>query len=60
MCCLDDQGLGTLPAYGFNIMLIHFLQQLKVPVLPVLHKLVTTKPVKNPDEYLGKFSLISL
>jgi len=30
---------GGLPSYGFNLMVIHYLQQIEPPVLPVLQEL---------------------
>ncbi|CAL4152296.1 unnamed protein product, partial [Meganyctiphanes norvegica] len=40
LCHIDEQGKGTLPAHTFPIMVVHFLQQHRVPVLPVLPQLL--------------------
>jgi hypothetical protein len=44
------------PPYAFPLLLVYFLQQLREPVLPVLHELGDTPDVENePDIYLGKY-----
>ena len=37
ICKVDRQLEGTLPSHAFPLMLIHFLQQEKKPVLPCIH-----------------------
>ena len=43
ICKLDRQAEGTLPSHSFPILLIHFLQQEKKPILPCIHDYL------NPD-----------
>ncbi|CAF1174331.1 unnamed protein product [Adineta steineri] len=38
-CGIGDASRGTLSSYAYIIMLIHFLQQIQPPVLPVLQQL---------------------
>ncbi|CAF2855237.1 unnamed protein product [Rotaria sp. Silwood2] len=38
LCYIGDASRGTLSSYAYIIMLIHFLQQIQPPVLPVLQK----------------------
>ncbi|KAG8194119.1 hypothetical protein JTE90_003057 [Oedothorax gibbosus] len=38
ICDIDQQESGTFPPFSFSLMLIHFLQQVQPPVLPVLHE----------------------
>ncbi|CAB4006799.1 terminal uridylyltransferase 4-like isoform X1, partial [Paramuricea clavata] len=38
ICEVDRQTTGTLPPYSFFLMVIHYLQQIESPVLPVLHE----------------------
>ncbi|XP_015908091.2 terminal uridylyltransferase 4 isoform X1 [Parasteatoda tepidariorum] len=49
LCQVDLQDHGTLPPFSYALLLVHFLQQVQPPVLPVLHE------VKNfsgsPDFY---------
>lgn len=33
-----DAGSGSISSYAYIIMLIHYLQQLPIPVLPVLQQ----------------------
>lgn len=37
ICDLDDQEKGFLPPHCYTIMVIHFLQRILDPVLPILH-----------------------
>lgn len=47
VCDMCDAATGSLSSYAYILMLIHYLQQVKPPVLPVLQKLVT--PSSNPS-----------
>ncbi|XP_054722719.1 terminal uridylyltransferase 4-like [Uloborus diversus] len=38
LCGIDNQECGTLPSFTYIILLIHFLQQVQPPVLPVLQE----------------------
>ncbi|CAF1521748.1 unnamed protein product [Adineta ricciae] len=38
ICDIGDAKFGTLSSYAYIIMLIHFLQQIQPPVLPVLQQ----------------------
>ncbi|CAF1121495.1 unnamed protein product [Rotaria sp. Silwood1] len=49
LCCIGDASRGTLSSYAYIIMLIHFLQQIQPPVLPVLQKL--NDPTKKTSMY---------
>ncbi len=40
LCKVDRQAEGTLPPHCFPLLVIHFLQQLKTPVLPCIHELL--------------------
>uniref|UniRef100_A0A915JQV0 PAP-associated domain-containing protein n=1 Tax=Romanomermis culicivorax TaxID=13658 RepID=A0A915JQV0_ROMCU len=42
-CRLDNFRCGSIPAYVFDLMLIHFLQNCQPPLLPILHR--------NPDAF---------
>lgn len=44
-CQICYANQGGLKSYAFNVMLIHFLQQCKPPVLPVLQELESDKLV---------------
>jgi hypothetical protein len=58
-CRLDSAEAGMWPSYAFPLLLVYFLQQLKDPVLPVLHELVDVTDVENAsDVYLGKYLFI--
>lgn len=37
ICKLDRQAEGTLPPHSFALLMIHFLQRLRVPLLPCIH-----------------------
>ncbi|CAF1267106.1 unnamed protein product [Adineta steineri] len=39
LCGIADASRGTLSSYAYIIMVIHFLQQIQPPVLPVLQEL---------------------
>lgn len=47
LCKLDRQAEGTLPPHSFSLMLIHFLQRLKAPVLPCIHEYLNLEDVEN-------------
>ena len=51
MCKLDRQAEGTLPPHSFPILLIHFLQQLRTPVLPIIHDYLESN---ETDTYTSK------
>ena len=51
MCKLDRQAEGTLPPHSFPILLIHFLQQLRTPVLPIIHDYLDSN---ETDTYTSK------
>lgn len=51
ICKLDRQAEGTLPPHAFPLFLIHFLQQLKNPVLPCIHDYLESEDV---DTYSRK------
>lgn len=52
-CRLDNAEAGMWPPYAFSLLVVYFLQQLRNPVLPVLHELQTTAGHDmNPDVYL--------
>ncbi|KAF8766861.1 Terminal uridylyltransferase 4 like protein [Argiope bruennichi] len=53
LCKIDQQNRGTLPSCCFPLFLIHFLQQVQPPVLPVLHEIEGF----GPSEFFEKFSL---
>jgi hypothetical protein len=38
LCDIGDASRGTLSSYAYIIMVIHFLQQIQPPVLPVLQQ----------------------
>ncbi|CAF5141444.1 unnamed protein product, partial [Rotaria magnacalcarata] len=38
-CNICDASRGTLSSYAYTIMVIHFLQQIQPPVIPVLQQL---------------------
>ncbi|CAF0961898.1 unnamed protein product [Rotaria magnacalcarata] len=48
-CSIGDASRGTLSSYAYIIMLIHFLQQIQPPVLPVLQQL--NDPTKKTSMY---------
>ena len=35
---IDRQEAGTLPAYVFYVLVVYYLQQCELPVLPCLHE----------------------
>lgn len=37
ICKLDRQAEGTLPPHSFALLMIHFLQRIKFPLLPCIH-----------------------
>ena len=56
ICKIDRQSDGTLPSHSFPILLIHFLQQDKNPVLPCIHDFLVTDAEAN----IYKFPLDNL
>ena len=42
ICKIDRQSDGTLPSHSFPILLIHFLQQDKNPLIPCIHDFLVT------------------
>jgi len=57
-CRLDSADAGMWPPHAFPLLLVYFLQQLRQPVLPVLHELLDTPNVENePNIYLGEYYL---
>jgi hypothetical protein len=57
-CRLDSTDAGMWPPHAFPLLLVYFLQQLREPVLPVLHELVDAPNGENePSIYLGEYSL---
>ncbi|GIX89870.1 terminal uridylyltransferase 4 [Caerostris darwini] len=58
LCQIDQQDCGTLPSFCFNLFLVHFLQQVQPPVLPVLHEEKCGENNFNDnDSYFEKFLL---
>jgi len=58
-CKLDSVDTGMWPPHAFPLLLVYFLQQLKEPVLPVLHELIDAPNVENePNIYLGEYCLL--
>ena len=56
ICKIDRQSDGTLPSHSFPILLIHFLQQEKNPILPCIHDFL----VSDSDVNIYKFPLLQL
>ena len=50
---MDRQAEGTLPSHTFPILLIHYLQQLRKPVLPIIHDYLDSNEVET---YTSKWS----
>ncbi|UJR11522.1 hypothetical protein I4U23_015703 [Adineta vaga] len=46
-CDISDAKFGTLSSYAYIIMVIHFLQQIQPPVLPVLQQLSDNESMEN-------------
>jgi terminal uridylyltransferase len=48
-CEIGDASRGSLSSYAYTLMVIHYLQQVKPPVIPVLQEVIksylTTLPV---------------
>ena len=60
MCKIDRQSEGTLPSHAFPILLIHFLQQEKKPIVPCIHDYLVSdsdieKQYKTPLEDLNRW-----
>ena len=47
ICKLDRQAEGTLPPHSFSLLLIHFLQRLKAPLLPCIHDYLNAEDFEN-------------
>ncbi|CAF4598971.1 unnamed protein product [Rotaria socialis] len=45
---IGDASHGTLSSYAYTIMVIHFLQQIQPPVVPVLQQLRDPKSIESP------------
>lgn len=45
ICGLDKPDFGSLPSHAFNLMVLHYLQQVKV--LPVLHSSIESETYKS-------------
>ncbi|PNF19443.1 hypothetical protein B7P43_G03611, partial [Cryptotermes secundus] len=57
-CKLDNAEAGTWPPHAFSLLVVYFLQQVRSPVVPVLHELQTTAGSDlNPDIYLDSKDL---
>jgi DNA polymerase sigma len=60
LCKLDRQAEGTLPPHSFNLLLVHFFQQEKKPVLPCIHDWLdgsddVIETYESPVEKLGEW-----
>ncbi|GFX61180.1 terminal uridylyltransferase 4 [Trichonephila clavipes] len=54
LCLIDQQDCGTLPSFCFALLLIHFLQQVQPPVLPVLHEVENfNDSIEFYDKYIS-------
>lgn len=51
ICKLDRQAEGTLPPHSFALLMIHFLQRLRVPLLPCIHDFLSAD---DQDDYKSK------
>ena len=38
-CSIGDASRGTLSSYAYTLMVIHYLQQVKPPIIPVLQEI---------------------
>ncbi|XP_064604614.1 terminal uridylyltransferase 4-like isoform X2 [Liolophura sinensis] len=47
VCDIGDASRGSLSSYGYILMVLHYLQQCKPPVIPVLQEL--HPPDENPE-----------
>ena len=56
ICKIDRQSDGTLPSHSFPILLIHFLQQEKNPLLPCIHDFLAS----DSDTSIYKFPADSM
>ncbi|GBM53145.1 Terminal uridylyltransferase 4 [Araneus ventricosus] len=54
LCQIDQQNYGTLPSCCFPLLLIHFLQQVQPPVLPVLHEAENFGPSDFFEQFLSE------
>ena len=41
-CEIGDASRGSLSSYAYTLMVIHYLQQVKPPVIPVLQEVLST------------------
>ena len=48
MCDIGDASKGSLSSYAYILMMLHYLQQCKPPVIPVLQSLYTDN--KPPEK----------
>ena len=37
-CEIGDASRGSLSSYGYTLMVLHYLQQVKPPIIPVLQE----------------------
>ena len=56
LCKLDRQADGTLPPHCFPLLVVHFLQQLKEPVLPCIHESLKSETVETYEAPKDLFS----
>ncbi|CAL1267375.1 unnamed protein product [Larinioides sclopetarius] len=54
LCQIDQQNYGTLPSCCFPLLLIHFLQQVQPPVLPILHEAENFGPSDFFEQFLSE------
>ncbi|XP_069694384.1 terminal uridylyltransferase 4-like isoform X2 [Periplaneta americana] len=62
-CKLDCPDSGMWPPYAFPFLVIYFLQQLKEPVLPVLHELkkeAASSTENGADSYIDPKDLLGV
>jgi DNA polymerase sigma len=38
VCDMGDASRGSLSSYGYSLMMLHYLQQCRPPVIPVLQE----------------------
>ena len=61
ICKLDRQAEGTLPPHAFALLMIHFLQRLRAPLLPCIHDFIPEKDktLQENDSYMSKYLYIN-